>query len=308
MLFVAVALAVTTCYLHPAYPAGGDFGLCLPSPNRWNLLPVWNGIINGVLLVSYSLWIWFFNKRYNFVKSTDYTLPSLFILFTATNPLCIERLSTSTLLLGFWLLTFSVLFGCYRQRNATQELFLVATFLAIGSMFDYSFLVCAPMVIIAAIMLKAMGIKELMAFIMGLVAPYWIALGFGWLTPADFHIPQFSNYLNGPLLPAEVLTMGVGLGLLWICAAICALNTVVKLYAGNPKPRTFNYIIYLAGIYLPLCIIADSGHLSAYLDTLYFCIAVMVANFLTLFNVTRPALWVWIIAGLSIAYWVMLAF
>lgn len=308
MIILAAAFMAVAGLLHPGFRPDANVGLCLPSPNLWPIIPLWSKIINGALIIAVSLWAWFLNKRYNFIKNSDYTLPSLLVLFLGSNPFDSGLLCTSTLLLVFWMIAFSVLFGCYRQRNASQELFLVATFIAIGSMADYAFLTAAPMVIIAAVMLKAMRFREVIAFLMGLVAPYWIGFGFGLLKPDDFHLPQFSNFTNGPLLPAELLTVGAGMGILWLCAAICALGTTVKLYAGNPKPRTFNYTIYLLSVYSVLCMIVDSGHLAAYLSTTYFSIAVMLANFFTLNNVYRTSLWIWIIAGLSALYWGLIMF
>lgn len=308
MIILAAVFMAVAGWLRPVFRPDANVGLSLPSPNLWPVMPFWSGIINGVIIIAASLWAWFLNKRYNFIKNSDYTLPSLFVLFVGSNPLDSGFLCTSTLLLVFWMIAFSVLFGCYRQRNATQELFLVATFLSVGSMVDYAFLTAAPMVIIAAVMLKAMRFREVIAFLLGLAAPYWIGLGFGLLKLSDFHLPQFYNFTNGPLLPAELLTVGAGLGILWLSAAVCAISTMVKLYAGNPRPRTFNYTIYLLSVYCAVCMIVDSGHLAAYLATAYFSIAVMLTNFFTLNNVYRTSLWIWIMAGLAALYWGLILF
>ncbi len=308
MLLLAAALMLGAGFFGVIPSSTHDSGICLPSPNLWPIIPLWSKIINGAAIGGFSLWIWFLNKGYNFVRNSGFTVPAIFVILAASNPFITGAIDTSTLLLAFWLLCFSVLFDCYRQRNSTQEIFLVSTFLSIGSMIDYAYLVMAPMVIIAAVMLKAMRLREFLAFLMGLIAPYWIGLGFGLLKPEDFHVPQFANFTNGAILPSDMLTMSVGVGIISICAVLGALNTAVKLYAGNPQTRTYNYAVYILAIYSLACMVFDSSHLLSYIQTLYFGIAVMFGNLLALNNIPKTNIWVWSIAGLSVLYWALLLF
>lgn len=281
--------------------------LRLPAPELFPIIPWVSALINGLGLFGVSLWLWFLNKKYNFVKSSDQTLPSIFLISAAANPFAAGSLSASTLVLCFWMLAFSILFGCYRKRNSTQEVFVVATFLSFGTMFSPGFLLMIPMGIIAALMLKAMGLKELMAYGMGLAAPYWIAIGFGWIDPATLRLPEISNFFTGYELTLRQVTVLSGAGALCFIALLGALASAVKLYAGNPQTRAMNHTFTLLSIYCIICIIADTGNFPAYLGTLYAGAAVMLTNTLVLNNVSRPALVIWILALLSVGYWTSIA-
>lgn len=254
-----------------------------------------------------ALWLWFINKKYNFVKSPDYTLPSLFMVMASANPLSSGLLSTSTLLLYFWLLAFTILFGCYRQRNATQEVFVVATFLSLGSMIDLAFLLMIPFAFIAAVMLKAMGWKEFLAFGMGLVAPYWVGFGFGWIKPEALHWFRVHTLFSTPAFTPELIAVAGGIGVFWLCSAMGALGSAVKLYAGNPTPRTQNYTIYLLSVYCLGCMIVNAPQFADYCGVLCLCMAVMFSNTLILNNISRIPLWIWIIALLNVGYLAMIA-
>ncbi len=305
-IVLAVALMGVAAVVHPGVPLSGDAGICLPSPNLWDILPLWSRVINAAAIVAGATGMWFLNKKYNFVRHSDFILPSFMLIFTAANPMASGFLGTSTLLMLVNLLALGVLFDNYRVRRASQDVFIVATFYSIGSMADYTFFVMTPMVLIAALMLKCLRIKEGLAFIIGLALPYWIALGFGLITFADFRWPHLSNLFNGYMPPADLITMIGGVTLLWFSSVIVALNTAVKLYAGNPRPRTFNYIIYLMSVYCALAMVLDSANLTAYLGTIYMCSAVMMSNFFMLNTIPRTKVWIACFYACAIAFWAIL--
>lgn len=303
---IAAAMMTAAALLLPSGRLEGAEGLCLPSPNLWNLQPAWSRVLNGLLLGGASLWMLLLNKRFNFVRLADFSLPSLFLLFACCNPFAAGTLGTSTLLALFTLLACNILFPAYERRNATQEVFATATFLALGSMVDYAFLAVAPMWVVVIAMLKIFRWRELIAFGMGLAAPYWVALGLGIVPPTDFHWPQLTNLFNGYVAPSDILTMLCGVAVLWLFAAICALGSMVRLYAGNPRPRTYNYIFYLILLYSALAMAVDSDHLTAYLGQLITGASVAVTNLFALNPVPRPKLAMTALYLLCIGFWALL--
>ena len=118
------------------------------------------------------------------------------MVFAASNPRTTGYLSSSTLLCAINLLSLSVLFKAYNSRNATQEMFLIGTFISVGSMFQYAFLPMIVPYVASAIMMKAFRIKEALATGMGLIAPYWVGVGMGLIPLEAFSLPELTNLFS----------------------------------------------------------------------------------------------------------------
>lgn len=279
----------------------------IPSPGIWPMQDWVSRLVNGLSIVGLSLWLWFLNKKYNFVKSSDYTLPCIFLITTAANPASGGELSASTLMLILWMGVLSVLFGCFRRKNSTQETFVVATFFSLGTMINTSFLLMIPMVYIAGTILKSIGFRETVAFGMGLIAPYWIGFGLGLMNPSALSLPRIENFFTGMQFSPGEMIMMAGAAALFLGALLGALGSIVKLYAGNPRSRAMNHTFIILSLYCVGCMIGDTSDFQAYLATLNASIAVMLANTLTLNNVPRTSLWIWILALLCIGYRILIS-
>lgn len=302
LLLLSAVMMLLSGIIDPIGGGSTDFGLCIPSPNLWPLLPWASRLINGLGIFICSVWLMQLNRGYNIVRSADMTYPGLFIILAACNPLASGTLNGGLLLLIINLIGISVLFGCYQSRNATQEVFAHSTFLSLGSMFDLGIAVMIPMWIVAMAMLKILRVRELIAFILGLAAPWWVAIGFGWLPIEAIHLPLIGPSFTQIIGPSEVLSMFVGLGVLFIVGALAALNTSVKLYAGNPRPRTFNFVIYLMALYCAIAMVLDASDSEAYMLTFFATVSAPIANLFALNHIPRSKLWLSIISILAICW------
>lgn len=265
----------------------GDLGICLPSPNLWTISTLGSWILNASLTLVLGLTLYFFNKTYNFVNSPDTLLPAAFLIMSASNPWIDSLLTSSVIMLGINILCLIILFDSYRLRNAPQQLFVVGTMISIGSMFQHAFIFLIPAYIIMATILKCISFRGIVAFILGLLAPYWIALGFGLITPESFTMPMISNLFDGYVSNERLFIGLVNCGLTVLLGLILALNNALKLYAGNSRRRHFNMAINVLGLVCAICMICDFSNLTAYLDTVYMVTAVQFANLFALRNIRR---------------------
>ncbi len=277
----------------------GELGLCLPSPNEWQILPLASWIINLILLLVAGIMLYFFNKTYNFVSSPDMLLPSGFLVMTASIPWINAELTSSMILVVVNLICLMVLFGQYKSRNATQQIFSVATLLSIGSMVQYAFVFMIPLYTLIAVILKCFRFKEFLAMLMGLAAPYWVALGFGLIKPEQFSLPTLTNLFDGFTTGEDLLFGLLNVGLTILLSLMISLNCAVKLYAGNSRRRLYNNAINILGLGCVACICCDFSNLTAYLATVYMISAVQIANVFALWNVRKSKS---IIFGVMLAY------
>lgn len=301
---MVIAIALTFIY-YLTGPQGlnpkGELGVCLPSPNQWNLPSIWSWSLNLVLIIGSAVALFFFNKSYSLIQTADEILPAMFLLLTATNPWSSGQLSSSSLMVAINIICLATIFNCYKSRNATQEIFVVATMLSLGSMFQYAFIFLMPGYILIGLLMKCFRFKEFCAFIMGIAAPYWIAIGMGLVPLEAFRLPTFTSFIEGLASGSDLLLGMLNVGVTSLVAIILALNNAVKLYAGNTQRRLYNNAIAVLGLICMAGMILDFDNLPAYLATFYMTAAVQVANFFALWNIRKGLLVLGIIALIYIS-------
>ncbi len=283
----AAAMCCATLFFSPSAHLEGMLGLCLPSPNLWQIPRLWSWGANTLLLGLCAAALWLLNRHYNFIRSTEPVLPAMFIIMAASCPFTDATLDASTLICCANILSIAVLFSCYRQQNATQEMFLIGTFVAIGSMTQYAFIPFLLPFCAGAIVMKAFRIREFLALGMGLIAPYWIGLGFGLITPADFRLPELSNLFGGFADSRDLFTLLLAVGITAFFGFFFGINNSIKLYAGNSRVNALNLVISMTGLTAMICMVIDFSNMTAYWATLCFSTAAQLANLCALWNFWR---------------------
>lgn len=305
---IAMALAFVMCLLSFLLPSdrviSGNFGICLPSPDLWAINPFLSWIINIGLIAIVTGGIAFLNHSFNFIRTTEPALPILFLIMTCANPWITSELSASILLVAVNVLSLSFMFKSYASRNATQDMFAVATFIGIGSMFQYSFIPFIIAYLIMAIVMKVMRIKEFLAFIIGLTAPYWVGIGLGLVPLSSFHCPEIVNLFGIYENPIEIILLLVSTGTAIFLGIMTGLTESMKLYAGNSKVNDMNFCVSILGIVCIISIIVDFHNILSYLATLYFTVAVQLANLCALWNLSHRWLVTVIPSFIFIAFFV----
>lgn len=288
---LSVAMLAATLLLMPVPSIASDFGICLPSPNLWPLRYPADWILNSALLFIIIAAVFFCNKHFNFVQGNGLTLPIVLMTLLAGNPFISRVFCSSTLLLGAVTLCLWILFGTWEKRNATQDYFTVATIMSLGSMMQYAFIPMTAAMIAAGALLKSLRLKETLAFLLGLVAPYWVAVGLGLVPLTAFHLPTLDNIFHaGPAASPDFFLMLAGTGLLFVFCALLNATDAVRLYAGNSRIRCMNSAISSIGYVAALCMLLDYNNLLAYAGILYLWMAVQAGNLFALHRLHRPNL------------------
>lgn len=179
-------------------------------------------------------------------------------------------------------------------------MFAVATYLSVGSMVQYAFVPLMIVYPIMALMAKILRIKETVAYFMGLVAPYWVALGFGLISFSDFRIPQFladipnadGNYL---------LMVFISLCTLALVGLMMTVNNAMLIYAGNMRVRTFTNMINLLGFTCGIFMLIDFDNFGAYASSFCFAVAVQISNFFAMRRIPQSPIWFWGLLSLFMA-------
>ncbi len=277
LLFAAMA-AATWVYYTPA-PPGGSLGLCLPAPWLWPLAPFTSEIAACGLIFITALLAGVFNRSISIVPDTSIAYSAIFLIACGAQPVVTARLTAAPMLalaalIGVWLLCNSV------GKRAATECFLLAAMLSAGSMIQYAFALLLPVFMFCAIVGKVMRFKEFIAFLLGIMAPYWIALGCGLVSFDEFELPELyyitsSGFDKTDFLLTVILTGATGLLFL-----ICTLLQAVQIYSANARTRAYYGIFNVLGFGTLALMIIDFGNFTAYIAILNLMMAFSAAELL----------------------------
>lgn len=260
---------------------------------------------NTVLTLGCSAVIALANKKYNFIPESHTTTAVALLLLLCINPITTAGLSTSTLLLFCHLLCLYILISTYEARNATKEFFIIATLPAIGAMFQYAFLALIPIYIGGGLLMKSFRVKEFIAFVFGLLAPYWIVMGLGIMSPFSFQWPDSLTVLSRGAVEEEIFLSLLTVGVMTVLGFILALYNGVRLFSRNSRLRCIHSTFNLTGAVAVLAIIFDFNNFLAYFGVLALWLAVQVALMIHLYNIRRPLIVLLILFCIFLPFYIL---
>ena len=296
---IAIAMSAASYVLQPVERSEGWYGICLPSPQLWGLPDLLSWLLNLMVILAVAILLFLINKHFNFVRTTEPALPAVFVIATASSPWFTEGLNTSTLLCLVNVVSLGIIFGAYDRKNATPQVFCIGFLTGLGSMFQYAFIPMIGVYFIWALFLKVLRLKETLALLIGLLCPYWIALGFGLISLHDFHLPTLIPFFGNDNDLTELFFLICGVGFATIASFLVSLVNGMKLYAGNSRVNAMNLCVTAMGLASVICILVDYENMTTYVVTLYVAMAVQAANICALWNLQQE----WLVSAIpSVIY------
>lgn len=288
---VSATLLILTLLLFPPIATSGDLGICLLSPNQWQIPRFLSWLISALLILLSVEIMATANKKYNFIPETRQVLPVAMGFLLCCNSIPTAVLSTSTLLLFCNVLCLFVILSSYEETNATREFFIIGTLPAIGAMAQYAFLWMIPVYMGAGLLMKSFRIREFIAFVFGLAAPYWIAVGLGLVSPFAFRFPDMLTvFSKTAAVQSDIFITVITTGIMAVLGFILSLYNGVRLFSRNSRLRCMHMAFNLLGYVAVLAFILDFNNFVAYIGTIALWLAVELATVLHLYHVRNPLL------------------
>lgn len=282
-------LVLTLLLFKPAVPAG-ELGLCFPSPNEWHLPVPWGWVLDTLFIFASALLLAATDKTTNFLPESHGEASAALLLLAACNALTTVSLSTSTLLLLFNAFSLYVILSCYEERNAARQFFILASMASIGSMVQYAFLLLVPVYIIGGIVMKSFRLRELMAYLMGLAAPYWIVLGLGIVPVDSLRLPGSLDIFKASAVDTDIFFTLLGLGAMTLIGFILSLYNGVRLFSRNSRLRCTHMVVNIMGYAAVLGAIFDFNNFTAYYGMVALWVAVNVSALISFYEIRRRAI------------------
>ena len=279
------------CFTPPG--AAGDMGLCLSSPNEWQLPKFIGWAMNAALIYISTAVMYSANNRYSFIPSADYVLPALMAILLACTSVTTATISTSTILMATNIVALYILFETYESYNATRQYFIMASLISIGSMFQYAFVMMIPVYIAGGVIMKSLHIREIFAFLFGLFASYWIFFGLGIVPFSALQMPDGLTIFNKTQATANDIFITVLItGLTALIGLVASFYNSVRLLSRNARVRCMHITVNIMGYICVLCLIFNFNNFLSYAGTLALWVAIEIALLLELYEVRHPRIWV----------------
>lgn len=287
-ILFAIAMCILSLIFHPVKIPHVQYGLCLPSPDSWGFNPIWSWAVNTFLIGLTTLLLFLINKSYNFIRTTEPVLVVVFLIMASSMPWFTEELNTSVILGLANVVCLGIMLDTYESRNATQEMFTMGVVVGFGAMVQYAFLPMAIVYFLWSLFMKVLRVKETLAFLAGIICPYWIALGIGWLSFSDIHFPSLNPLFTYEEDPSDFFVLLSGIAIAAVTGFLLTFINFMKLFAGNSRVNAMNLCVIALGVVSVICILVDFDNMAAYVTTLFIACAVQIANICALWNPRMP--------------------
>ena len=221
------------------------------------------------------------NKVFSYVRSVTHLFVSVFFLLQLAHPAGLVSFNAGTLLCLVTAVAILPLFASYQDRHSQRSIFLIFALVAAGSMFHYGFLALIPAFVLGFFNMGVLNLKGGLAMLFGLITPFWIVLGMGIASPADFTMPQIDGIWHVVAQPRAELELVLA-GLLAVAGIVLAVMNLLIIMNYRMQTRVYNAFMVFTLVMVIIAICIDYGDMVVYLPLLGLMVAVQVAHAHTL--------------------------
>lgn len=225
------------------------------------------------------------NKRFNIMRRESSLAIAILVALEATVPGIATSLYAGSILPVIILAVTFILFSTFAFPGATREIFLAFTILSAASFITPVALYFILPLGIGLIQMRVLRLRSILAAILGIITPPWIAIGFGLSTFQSLPIPRLDlSWLTDPTVgPDSRLLAATSLAIILGVVTLCA--NLYRLMSYNARSRAFNGFFTILLLTTIILVVLDFYNIFTYLPLLF----VLVSYEITLFFVTRPA-------------------
>ena len=298
------ALLVVAAFLETASGSvpQPDAGAGLFFSAKWSSIasPMLSTAVNLACVIGIGLLMLALNKVFNFVRSVTFIFASVFYLLEMSNPFVSSIFNNGTTLCLVLVGGITMLFSSYQDKHSQHSIFLSFAVLATASLFQYAFLFLIPAFLLGFIYMRAMNFKGVLAMLLGLLTPLWIALGLGIVDVADFK-PFAIDAVWDSLALEQIRMLVVEVAVVALLAIALTIMNLFTIMNYRLQLRVYNAFFTLMTL---LCIAAmsvDYRDMTTFVPTLYLCLSIQVAHAFTLSNWSYRYIFIIALIVLSVA-------
>ena len=238
-----------------------------------------NGIIsaaiNTVIISIIGILLVRLNTLFPLMKEHTYLPIVFFLLLEMSTASLINHFSLANVAALSICLCIFILYTCYQQGSSPEQSFVIAFLFSITSLFYARILYILPIFIIGFHQMRALSIRTIIAFIIGLITPYWIIWGLGWV---EYTQLDSSNLSLKPqwIKPSISLIPTIFVTLLGL---FTGTSNLLNAHTEKIQTRAYNGFINLLSVYTALLICIDHEQYETYLPILNMSVSLQSAYY-----------------------------
>lgn len=281
IVWMAVLVALWQVFVTGDYvPVSGDRGFALRSANEW--LPAgWPDFLAAMAAnVSLGLVLLAINKFFNILRSMTALYLTLLAVMLLSTPSAAVQLYTGPVLalaLGGALL---LLFDSYGGHFPAYRVFIVMATFSFLAATQYCFALYIPALLIACSQMRILNRHSAVAALLGIITPWWIMFGFGFISPQDIEMPDFRSLFGVPDYSGMILMLASAGFTVLLLITVMLLNFFTTI-AYNARNRAMNGAVTIVALFTVAAILIDYNNTASYLPALYCCTALQAAHYFT---------------------------
>ena len=282
-------------------------GVCNASISVINIQGFVAWLLNFIGILGVALLLPLLNKDYSFVRSVTYVFSSTYMLMGIACPYMLVGLSDGVIMCLVTLFAAGLLFGIYQSRLPQRRVFLISVILSVCCMYNYTYVYLIPVFFVGFLQMRAMSIRSVLAMILGLITPFWIALGMGLIDFSDFQPPRWETMWS------EVDWLQSGVVILTMATTafftiVLLVRNVLQIINYKMQIRAYNGFFLVLTVFTMFTMLVDYGNIFTYLPMLNLCFAIQMAHAFTIKKYLRRYLLYLLFVVLCIAIYMWLVF
>lgn len=304
---IASFIMVFQAWIADAIPQlNNSMTIAFTSPTEWigdSWLSMW---VNMALIVVTGVIMIAINRCFNLLRTLSVYFAAFFLFATASTPIVAGQLSGSVLLAIVVLLAIWIMYTIYSVRASSRRVFLVFFLLGAMALIQYAVLLYIPVFLIGLGQMRIFHFKKLIAALLGVITPAWIALGLGFTHLPDLPVIEFTQ-------PAMLISQPGG----WPFIATVAFSLLLGFFTGminlikiigfNSQARAYNGLLTIVSIATGIFAIINFTNMAFYVILLNACVAFQIGHFFRFTAMRRGYLFVtfFMIIYLVLYLWAM---
>lgn len=278
-VLVAVAWVAYSLGAAPAGEGSGGFVFNLQRPLIANGLVSMAVNVASLLMVGALMLL--LNKIFNFVRAVTSLPMAVFCLLQMAYPQSLTSFGAGSLLCLLFAFMLLLLFDSYQDKGVQGRIYMTFAIVSAGTMFRCAYALLIPVLLLGYLYLRALNFRGVVAMVLGLVTPWWIALGLGLVSYTDLMLPQVEPiWLRVTRQPADLL-MALATATAVLGLVLVVMN-LLRLLNYRLQTRVYNTFFVVTLVLTVVAMGLDCRDLTSLLPLLNLTVAVQVAHAYTL--------------------------
>lgn len=238
-------------------------------------------IINVLVTTGCGLLLLYLNKTFSLIRQHTSLPLFFFLLFSISNVPQNLHLGNGIVLALFFIASLFLLYISYQTSDAPQAAFSILFLLTLCSLFCSSISLYIPLFLLGFYQMRALSLRTVIAFILGIFTPFWIILGSGIASYSETHlIKAFFFSFNLPDIRYNIPENSIII-LTILLGFFSGISNLYHIYNDKIQTRAYNGFINIISVFTSLFLLIDYQHYGDYWPILAACVSLQASHFFT---------------------------